>query len=124
MSATSVYRASKYAKDPVFREIVLLRSRLTYHLRNREATKLFSQDLVGYLDVPFSELYRYLEKQFAADMNWANYGKVWEVDHIVPLRTATSVEDVHLLFYYINLQPVPPVKNRPGGPMERRCNET
>lgn len=32
-----------------------------------------------------SDLRQHLERQFTKEMSWENHGKVWEIDHIVPL---------------------------------------
>lgn len=40
-------------------------------------------------------------------MTWDNYGKNgWHIDHIVPLCSAQSVEDLIRLSHYTNLQPL------------------
>ena len=40
-------------------------------------------------------------------MSWSNYGKSgWEMDHVIPLCTASSVEDLVKLSHYANLQPL------------------
>ena len=38
-------------------------------------------------------------------MSWDNYG-IWEIDHIIPLATATTKESVLILNHYTNLQPL------------------
>ena len=40
-----------------------------------------------YLGYLWSELHAHLESQFLPDMNWDNWGAVWEVDHIRPLAS-------------------------------------
>ena len=39
------------------------------------------EDLVGYT---VQDLMEYLEKQFDSRMNWDNYGRYWQLDHIKP----------------------------------------
>ncbi len=46
-------------------------------------------------------------------MNWDNYGFYnttynygWDIDHIIPLSSAKSEEDVIKLCHYTNLQPL------------------
>jgi hypothetical protein len=52
-------------------------------------------------------LKEYLEKQFVDGMSWDNYGKYgWHIDHIVPLSSANSEEELFKLCHYTNLQPL------------------
>ena len=62
----------------------------------------------------------YLESKFESWMNWSNYGKHkknqynfgWDIDHITPLSTAHTIEDVNILNHYTNLQPLCSEYNR------------
>ena len=38
-------------------------------------------------------------------MNWSNQGK-WHIDHIIPLDSAKTQEEIIKLFNYKNLQPL------------------
>ena len=50
----------------------------------------------------------YLESLFLPEMNWDNYGTIWEIDHIVPcINFNIEVEDEMLkCFHYSNTQPL------------------
>jgi len=40
-------------------------------------------------------------------MNWKNHGKFgWHIDHIIPLSSAKTDEEVFKLCHYKNLQPL------------------
>ena len=57
-------------------------------------------------------LKEYLEKQFKPGMTWQNYGiRGWHIDHIIPLDSAKTPEDVEKLMYYTNLQPLWAIEN-------------
>jgi hypothetical protein len=56
----------------------------------------------------------YFENLFVDGMNWDNYGE-WEIDHIIPLSTANTEEDIIKLCYYSNLQPLWKLDNRLKG---------
>ena len=51
-------------------------------------------------------LKNHLEKQFNPGMTWDNYGSYWHVDHIVPISSAKTEEDIYKLNHYLNLQPL------------------
>jgi len=53
------------------------------------------------------ELKIYLEKQFTEDMSWDNHKHTgWHIDHIIPLSSAKTEEEVYKLCHYTNLQPL------------------
>jgi 5-methylcytosine-specific restriction endonuclease McrA len=54
---------------------------------------------IEYLDCSWDVFYKHIEQQFLPEMNWENYGEVWEVDHIIPLSKEGS-------FNYKNTQPL------------------
>jgi hypothetical protein len=52
-------------------------------------------------------LKEHLEKQFKDGMSWENYGHAgWHIDHITPLASAKTEEEVYRLSHYTNLQPL------------------
>jgi len=52
----------------------------------------------------------YMENQFTDGMSWSNYGE-WHVDHIKPLSSAKTEEDLLNLCHYSNLQPLWAIDN-------------
>lgn len=48
---------------------------------------------------------RYFESKFLDGMSWDNQGE-WHIDHILPISTAITEEDVLRLNHYTNLQPL------------------
>lgn len=68
---------------------------------------------VEILGCTLEEFKIYIESKFESWMNWDNYGvykpngeKTWNFDHIIPLDTAKSFEDVILLNHHTNLRPL------------------
>ena len=68
---------------------------------------------IEYLGCDINFLKEWLEYQFDNKMNWDNYGLYngefnygWDIDHIIPLSTTITVEDVIRLNHYTNLQPL------------------
>ena len=72
------------------------------------------------LGCTYEEFKQHIENQFEPWMNWDNYGKYkkntynygWDIDHIIPLKTALNEEDVIKLNHYTNLKPLCSYKNR------------
>jgi hypothetical protein len=72
------------------------------HSSLNKSSKTF--DMVGCLS---TELKEYLEKQFKEGMSWDNYGIYgWHIDHIIPLSSAKTEEELIKLCHYTNLQPL------------------
>ena len=57
------------------------------------------------LGCTFTELRAHLELMFKDGMNWSNKGK-WHIDHIVPLSSAKTQDEVIRLCHFKNLQPL------------------
>lgn len=55
-----------------------------------------------------------LENQFRGEMTWANYGKLWVVDHITPLAAFNLDNPVELGYacHFTNLQPLTVLENQ------------
>lgn len=56
----------------------------------------------------------YIENLFIDGMTWDNYGE-WEIDHITPISSGKTEEDVIRLCHYSNLQPLWKKDNRLKG---------
>lgn len=74
------------------------------------------ENLVGYSR---EELIKHLETKFTPEMNWANYGNYWHIDHIKPKSwfSYSSVEDEQFKKCWAleNLQPLEASKNLSKG---------
>ena len=72
------------------------------------------------LGCTFEEFRQHLESQFEPWMNWDNYGcktptainMTWDIDHIIPLSSAVTEEDIIRLNHYTNLRPLCSYVNR------------
>ena len=74
------------------------------------------------LDCSFEEFKIHLESKFEPWMNWENKGnpkdgilelnKTWDIDHVIPLASATCEADIIRLNHYTNLQPLCSYTNR------------
>lgn len=85
-----------------------LRNRLYYALKNKNWKKhtKFSE----YIGCDENALIFHIETQFTEGMSWENQGK-WHIDHIIPLNSAQTEEDLYKLCHYTNLQPLWAVDN-------------
>jgi hypothetical protein len=74
-----------------------------------------SQPTLNTLGLESWDLFKeHIEKQFTEEMNWDNYGKTrhcWSLDHIIPISSAKTEEEVYKLNHYTNLQPMWHVDN-------------
>lgn len=64
-----------------------------------------SAETEAILGCTFEEFKAHIERQFLAGMSWSNRGE-WHLDHIVPLATAQSPEDVIRLNHFTNYRPL------------------
>ena len=51
------------------------------------------------------EFRNYIESKFTEGMSLNNHGE-WHLDHIIPLASATTEEDIIRLNHYTNFQPL------------------
>jgi hypothetical protein len=80
-----------------------LRSRVKIALK-KPAKKTRTHLLVG---CSIDELKLHIEKQFRVGMTWENWEQFgWHLDHIIPLASAKTKEELERLCHYTNLQPL------------------
>lgn len=113
MSQTNlIYQKKKLKTDIFYRLSRNLRNRLWYALKNTEWKK--NTKFTEYIGCDRHTLINHLENQFKKDMSWENYGK-WDIDHIIPLSSAQTEEELYKLCHYTNLQPMWGTINRKKG---------
>ena len=98
----------KLRKDPKFRLAHNLRVRTGIALRPyNEGTSGMWENLSHSRE----DLCNHLESLFTPEMTWDNYGTAWELDHIMPMCSATNADEVNALNIITNLQPLSPSDN-------------
>lgn len=104
-------RKERIKNDPVFALTCTIRS-LIYSSFRKFGYKKTSRTC-QILGCTFEEFKNYIESQFEDWMTWENHGKYnseinygWDLDHIVPISSAKTIEDVINLNHYTNLQPL------------------
>jgi hypothetical protein len=101
-------------KDPLFKLKANLRSTLSQAFKYKKPKK--TEEIIG---CTFEEFKIHLETNFEDWMSWDNKGEYngtlnfgWDIDHIIPLSSATTEEEVLKLNHYTNLQPLCSYINR------------
>lgn len=61
-----------------------------------------TEDIIG---INYNDFKKYMESKFLEGMSWTNRGE-WHIDHIIPLSSATSEDEIIKLCHYLNLQPL------------------
>lgn len=94
------YFNKRYKTDPCFRLNHGLRIALRQSLQDGYTTS-------GNFGCTIDDLKIHLERQFQKGMNWSNYGKVWHIDHIIPLSLGVKLGlSADSVWSYSNLQPL------------------
>lgn len=96
------YVKKRRATDPMFALKTGVRSRVASLLQKYAGKKDSTLAIVG---CSWEELRGHIEKQFQPGMSWGNRSE-WHIDHIVPLASAKTEEELLRLCHYRNLQPL------------------
>ena len=107
-----VYKRQRRRKDPLFRlKSNYRRSCLKAFQSISQKKNVKSLKLLGLKT--WQQLVKHLSKQFydhpktGEEMTFDNHGfHGWHIDHIIPLSTAKTEEDIIKLCHYTNLQPL------------------
>jgi len=109
MKADSFYRLKEGLKTSIRASF----QKIGYTKKSR------TQEILG---CSYEEFRDYIECKFEEWMNWNNRGNwngipselntAWDIDHIIPLSTAETEDDVIKLNHYTNLQPLCSYVNR------------
>ena len=98
-----LYRNLRRKNDPIFKLQCNIRTLLWGFLRGNK--NLHTHE---YICCSSEELWTHLERQFRDGMTRVNYGKIWHVDHIIPLSyfNETDLTESKLANHWGNLQPL------------------
>jgi len=114
------YKKKRKSEDATYKLTTIIRSLISGSIKRFGYSKTSKTcDILG---CTFEEFKTYLESKFESWMNWDNYGNwngypcdinvAWDIDHIVPLSTVNTEEDIIKLNHYTNLQPLCSYTNR------------
>jgi len=98
-----LYHNDRRKVDPMFRMSGNLRKRTLAAFKSKSWHKNSgTKKLIG---CDWNMAHDYLEHKFTEGMSWNNYGE-WHIDHIIPLCSANTEEELIKLCHYTNLQPL------------------
>jgi len=97
------YKKRRMKEDGLFKLKIVLRNRITQSLKSKGLNKNKKTENILGASVVFVK--SHLESMFKDGMSWSNHGK-WHIDHIIPLSSAKTEEDMMRLLRYDNLQPL------------------
>ena len=94
----------RHKNDILFKLSRNVRTRMGMFIKTKNYTKgkNNTKDILGCTP---QELKDFLEKKFKDGMSWSNRDE-WHIDHIIPLSSAKTQEEVLKLCHYTNLQPL------------------
>ena len=110
-------RKNKYINDILYYLQENIRASINTSFSKKNYSK--SSRTFEILGCSFEEFKIHLESKFEFWMNWDNKGLYngelnygWDIDHIIPLSSATTEEELTKLNHYTNLQPLCSYINR------------
>lgn len=119
-STNTKYIQNKRINDPLFK----LKDKISSIIRDSLKRSGFKKNSrsIEILGCSIEYFKEYIESKFEIWMTWDNYGnpkdgiyevnKTWDLDHIIPLRSGNTEEEIIKLNYYTNLQPLCSYNNR------------
>ena len=114
------YQKNKRKNNPLFKLSSNIRTLIYKSIKKNDYQKNNKTETI--LGCSFEDFKLFLESKFESWMNWDNYGnpkdnifglnKTWDIDHIMPLASAKSEEEIIKLNHYTNLRPLCSYINR------------
>lgn len=109
-SELNLYNLNRKKDSPTLRLSCTLRSHISTYTKNVSGKKNKSTlDIVGFDS--WEDFREYIQSQFSEGMSWDNYGigannSTWHIDHIIPISSAKTLEEVKKLNHHNNLRPM------------------
>jgi hypothetical protein len=96
---------NRYKEDVQYKLKSIVSSNIRHALKRVEKSKNFRSKIYLGCDIIFYK--NYLESLFLPEMNWGNYGKIWEIDHKQALSNFNLLieENQFEAFNYKNTEP-------------------
>ena len=87
------------------------RGRIRQSIKNKAKKNKKTEEMLG---CSWAYFIKYMETKFRQGMNWDNYGE-WHIDHIIPLSSGKTIEEINILAHYTNCQPLWAIDNLSKG---------
>lgn len=109
------YVKNRYDNNEIVKLKKNLRKRLNAALKTKKWQK--NSKFRDYIGCDLETLKKHIESKFQPGMTWENYSLFgWHIDHIIPLSSAKTEQELYKLCHYTNLQPLWREQNlRKGG---------
>lgn len=98
------YFNNRIKNDSIFKLVTNIRSLISNSFKRCDTIK--STKTIEILGCSFEEFKIHLENKFDDKMNWDNQGSYWHMDHVIPISSAQTEEEVYRLNHYTNFQPL------------------
>ena len=99
-----IYIRNKKANNPLYKLSCSIRTLITQSFKLKYTKK--AKRTTEILGCSFDEFKIHIESKFTKEMNWDNYAKYWQLDHIIPISWAKTEEEIYKLNHYTNFQPL------------------
>ena len=96
------YQRERWNNDTMYRMRKLLSRRIREIINGPKSDSI--SNIIG---CDWNTFQQHMESQFTEGMSWDNHGyNGWHIDHIIPISSAKTEEEVYKLNHYTNLQPL------------------
>ena len=113
----NIYRKLQKEINPLYKITNSLRRNINNAFKRHMFSKNINTEKI--IGCSFEEFKIHLESKFESWMTWENYGLYngtegygWDIDHMIPLATAKTEEELLKLNHFNNLQPLCSFYNR------------
>ncbi len=107
----------KYSNNPLFKLKHTMRVSIYKAFKNGYKKKSRTEEILG---CSYEFFMSYIESKFTEGMSWDNHGQSttvdkWQLDHIIPINSANSEEEMIEINHYSNFQPLWESENKSKG---------
>lgn len=99
------YVKKKLKEDPIFKTGIITRRLICQSFKRGKRVFSKKTKTAQILGCSMAEFKSYIESKFLEGMSFDNHGE-WHLDHIIPIATAKTEEDIVRLNHYTNFQPM------------------